>query len=215
MDKKANNRLISTVINNRFFGIKAFESNAVWLIELIDLNWAITCLPWSSNYVLSVALCCHFPDTTPTKQKNEPIFISFATLNAIAHKLLCHRRYQWTGSSANSARQCINGIHNTVQWPTHAAKIVRKWYETIWAFLFLAFNDEWSEPSFSIAYSFSPWRKWFFVMSSIRPTRSVVEIPSVLLTSLFNKDKSFFLLIIEIFFIEFLKEFQSNSKMDK
>lgn len=39
-------------------------------------------------------------------------------------------------------------------------------------------------PSFSIAYSLSPWRKWFFVKSNIRPTRSVVEIPSVRLTSL-------------------------------
>lgn len=40
------------------------------------------------------------------------------------------------------------------------------------------------EPSFSIAYSFSPCRKWFLVSKSIRPTRSVVEIPSVRLTSL-------------------------------
>lgn len=46
-----------------------------------------------------------------------------------------------------------------------------------------------SSPSFSITYSFSPCRKWFLVNSNMRPTRSVVEIPSVRLTSLENTEK--------------------------
>lgn len=39
-------------------------------------------------------------------------------------------------------------------------------------------------PSFSIKYSWFPWRKWFLVIRSIRPTKSVVEIPAVRGTSL-------------------------------
>lgn len=85
--------------------------------------------------------------------------------------------------------QPVHGDRAWWSWPKFDEPGESELSNDPWKTPFSSGIDCFVKPSFSIAYSFSPWRKWFFVNNNMRPTKSVVEMPSVRLTSLLRNEK--------------------------